>query len=220
MPITSPTLVTWGVTFDVAFAIRYLGVINGNVFYLYTGSVAGNTQAEYDALTWNDARAKPTWADVLNYMEPAVRWNYDFLFQGQGGYDLYLNTQAKIATLAKNTAVPSTPTRALNTSFIPNATYPSWVCYTIEITCTASLTGGQTGGVELRSDTAATPTTVRASVSNANSVSLAIALTAINTQRATVSYLVPAGHSVKLVSSSTGSPSISIINQVEVALGA
>ena len=30
----------------------------------YTGSLTDNTEAVYNALVWNDARAKPTWAEI------------------------------------------------------------------------------------------------------------------------------------------------------------
>lgn len=32
----------------------------------YSGSLTGNTQADYDALVWSDQRAKPTWALIMN----------------------------------------------------------------------------------------------------------------------------------------------------------
>lgn len=116
------------------------------------------------------------------------------------------------------TYTPSTPSRTLNNNFTPSASDAVWVTYTIEITCTATLSGGQTGTVELRSDTNATPTTARSSISNSNSISLAIAITSSNTQRASVSYLVPANHNVRLVSS--GTATISIVHQSEVAISA
>lgn len=111
---------------------------------------------------------------------------------------------------------PSTPARTLNSNFTPNSTNGVWCCYTVEISCTATLLGGQTGTIELRSDTSATPTTVRASTSNTNSVALALAITVVNTQRVPISYLVPPNHNVRLVSS--GTATMSIIAQSEVVL--
>lgn len=32
----------------------------------YRGSLTSNTQAAYDALVWSDARAKPSWNDIVN----------------------------------------------------------------------------------------------------------------------------------------------------------
>lgn len=31
----------------------------------YGGATSENTEAEYDALRWNDSRPKPTWAEIL-----------------------------------------------------------------------------------------------------------------------------------------------------------
>lgn len=123
------------------------------------------------------------------------------------------------AIISTGTAV-SSPSRTLNSNFTPHATKQTLVIYTIEIACTASLTGGQAGRVRLLSDTAATPTTERCQVYNENSVSLAIALTAVNKQRAVLFYFVPAGHKVRLESTQvTGAPSISIVTQTEITLG-
>lgn len=112
----------------------------------------------------------------------------------------------------------STPTRTLNTNFTPDATKAVSVVYTIQIACTATLIGGQTGTVQLLSDTNTTPTTVRDTVANTNSVSLAIAVTVVNTQTASLHYIVPPGHNVRLASS--GTATISIISQSEVAISA
>lgn len=115
------------------------------------------------------------------------------------------------------TYTTSTPSRTLNSNFTPSSTNAVFVSYSIGMTCTASLSGGQTSTIELRSDTNATPTTVRASISAGNSVSIAISLTAINTQTVSLNYLVPPGHNVRLVSSGTCT-SLSIVSQSEVAI--
>lgn len=110
----------------------------------------------------------------------------------------------------------TTPSRSLNTNFTPSATNAVWVFYTISISCTITLAVGQTGSVELRSDTNATPTTVRSKVSNTNSGLLTLGLNLVNAQESILSYLVPPGHNVRLVSS--GGATISLTNQNEVAL--
>lgn len=113
---------------------------------------------------------------------------------------------------------PSTPTRALNTNFTPNANFPTWVSYSIAIAATATLTGNQQGTVELRSDSAATPTTVRGTASAGVNLALGVAITFTNSQTCQLSYLVPPGHNVRLVSSVVGTPTISIVSQVEVVI--
>lgn len=110
---------------------------------------------------------------------------------------------------------PANNARALNTNFTPSTTRDTFVGYSITSTCTASLIGGQTQTVELRSDSAASPTTVRATYTNANTVSLAIAITVTNTQAGQLSTIVPRGHSVRINSAGTCT-AVSIISQVEI----
>lgn len=119
------------------------------------------------------------------------------------------------------TVASATPARTLNSAgFQPSTTKAVWVTYSVRITCSASLSGNQDGKVELMCDANATPTTVRATVQNRNSVAIAIALTIVNEQTAQLSYLVPAGHYVRLISTqTTGSPTITLINQAEVTIG-
>lgn len=128
-------------------------------------------------------------------------------------------TNASNVNILKQTLsyTPLVTNRALNTTFMPSDTASTFVCYTVEIICTASLAGGQTGTVELRSDANALPITARSQVANTNSVSLAIAVTVVNTQRMQLMYLVPPGHNVRLVSS--GTATIAIVAQSEVAIG-
>jgi hypothetical protein len=115
---------------------------------------------------------------------------------------------------------PATPSRALNTTFQPHATKQVLCLYGVQITCTASLTGGQNGRVRLLSDAASPPTTIRAEVQNNNSVSLAIALTAVNGQTGLLAYLCPAGHNVRLETANVvGTPSFTLISQTEIPIG-
>lgn len=120
-----------------------------------------------------------------------------------------------------STVTPSTSARTLNSAgFQPSATNAVFAVYSIQISCTASLTGGQAGQVQLLSDSNATPTTVRATIANQNTSGLTIGLTVVNNQTATLTYLVPAGHYVKLVSSNTtGTPTYTFVSQTEEVLG-
>lgn len=118
------------------------------------------------------------------------------------------------------TVTPSTPTRTLGTAFQPSTTKPVLCIYSIQIACTASLTGGQAGQVQLLSDASNPPTTVRATIANQNTSALTIGLTVVNNQTATLPYLVPVGHYVKLVSTNTtGTPTYTMVSQTEEALG-
>lgn len=109
----------------------------------------------------------------------------------------------------------STPTRALNTNFTPHASKPTWVSYTIQISASTGVLGAAGGGTcELRSDAAATPLTSRASARNETSGLVN------NTQitRHQLTYLVPPGHNVRLNTTTVGTATISIIEQVEEVL--
>lgn len=112
------------------------------------------------------------------------------------------------------TITASTPSRSLNANFQPSATKATWVSYSISISCAMTLGGGQTSTVELRSDTSATPTTVRATAANGNSGTLIVGVAITNAQTLPLSHLVPAGHNVRLVSS--GSCTVSLVSQTEV----
>lgn len=92
-------------------------------------------------------------------------------------------------------AAPSASARSLDTSFQPSATGHVLVGYTIQHVCAH----GNDGTVELRSDAADPPTTVRA-ISRGAVTDDAAAVTT-NQQ---LSYIVPPGHYVKLVKQGTG----------------
>jgi hypothetical protein len=94
---------------------------------------------------------------------------------------------------------PTTPTRAIGTGFAPSATKSVWCSYTINIVNTS----GQTTTVELRSDAADPPTTVR------TSAKLISGATDGQTARQQLTYICPPGHNVKLVASGTGAATIS-----------
>lgn len=103
---------------------------------------------------------------------------------------------------------PVTPARTLNANFTPSLVGATLVLYTIELQCTAS----QTSSVELRSDSAATPTTPR------TSAVLTIAATGIaTTVRQLLAYVVAAGDNVRLVSAGNGTTPV-IAQQVEIPL--
>lgn len=127
---------------------------------------------------------------------------------------LFIFIMLFILDVRAETWTPITTTRALNTNFTPSTLYDTLVSYSVVSTCTATLLGGQSQTIELRSDTAATPTTVRATYTNANTVTLAIGITMTNTQASQLSYIVPRGHNVR-VNSAGNCSAVSIVSQVE-----
>src|SRR5262245_11965485 len=70
----------------------------------------------------------------------------------------------------------TTPARSLNSNFTPHATKWTLCLYTVSISATTTIGGGQDGSVELRSDAVATPTTVRAIARLRQVATLAVAL--------------------------------------------
>jgi hypothetical protein len=114
------------------------------------------------------------------------------------------------------TSSSSSPGRSLNTTFQPHATRPTSVHYAVSISCTVSLGGSQTGTVELRSDAADPPTTVRARASLTHSLGVGIGVGSTVATTDELSYLVPPAHYVRLVSS--GSATIGLVDQTEVVM--
>lgn len=118
------------------------------------------------------------------------------------------------------TVTPFASTRALGTTFQPSAIKAVLVSYTITTQVTNPLLAGtSTCTVTLLSDSAATPTTERARVGATSGVGLTVSIQITTSNTATLSYLVPPGHYVRLVSAVTGTGSAAIIFQNEVTLG-
>ena len=114
----------------------------------------------------------------------------------------------------------STPTRTLGTVFQPHATKPVLVSYSVKTEVTNPLlAGASTATVTLLSDAANPPTTERARDEAVSSVGLAVSLALTTANTAPLTYLVPAGHFVRLVSTITGTGKTSIVSQVETVLG-
>ncbi len=107
----------------------------------------------------------------------------------------------------KHIPVPASASRALDTAFQPNANGHSLVSYSIQHVCAH----GNDGTVTLLSDAANPPTTARA-VSRAALTDDAASMTVTHQ----LTYIVPPGHYVKLVSAGTGTPTIA--DQFEDAL--
>ena len=111
------------------------------------------------------------------------------------------------------TFAPSTPARALNSNFQPSTTRWMLCTYTVEIVATASVAGGNSGTVELRSNESTPPTTVRTSATNGFTITLGAGIGWTSTQRWALSYIVPPGHYVRL--DTAGAATITLVNQTE-----
>lgn len=118
------------------------------------------------------------------------------------------------------TVTPSTPARVLGTTFQPSATKAVLCSYSVRTQVTNPLlAGASTALVTLLSDSASPPTTERCRVNAESSVALAVAIAITTANTAPLSYLVPIGHNVRLVSTVTGTGATSIVSQTEEALG-
>lgn len=114
---------------------------------------------------------------------------------------------------------PTSPARALNTNFTPHATRPTLCIYSVEIGGQTTLLSGDDGVIDLRSDTAVTPTTVRCSVRNRIFQTLGVTVGTQSIVRGTLTYLVPAGHNVRLVSTVlVAAPSFTLVSSTEITL--
>lgn len=124
------------------------------------------------------------------------------------------------AKLSLLPVTPSTSTRAIGTAFQPSATKATLCSYSVKTQVTNPLiAGASTATVTLLSDANNPPTTERGRVAAESSVGVAVAIAITTSNTAPLTYIVPAGHYVRLVSTTTGTATTSIISQVEEALG-
>jgi hypothetical protein len=113
----------------------------------------------------------------------------------------------------------ATPSRSLGSAFQPSATRPVLAIYSARVSCVLTLTSGQAGRVELLSDAANPPTTIRARVAGGCTGTLSVGLALTDTAEAPLVYLVPAAHYVLLRSvNETGTPTYSLTTQAEETL--
>lgn len=116
----------------------------------------------------------------------------------------------------------SVASRSLNSAFQISASRNSLVSYSVDITCTANLVSGQTGTVflEYADDSGFTTNVVEiCRCVNGNSVSLAIALTAVQSVTGTLSGFVPSAKYVRIRTANTlSTPSFTYRSGQEVLL--
>ena len=113
----------------------------------------------------------------------------------------------------------ATPSRALGTAFCPSSHRAVMGTYSVRIDTALSLTTGARGRVELLSDTANPPTTVRARVAGGNTGTLTVGLNTSDVIEAPLSYIIPPGHCAMLQSvDEVGTPTYSITTQTETTL--
>lgn len=108
------------------------------------------------------------------------------------------------------TPTQSAATRALNTIYRVSTTRPAWVTYSVQLTVTATIAGGQNGDVvlEIASDAGFTTAVQTLSISGLGQVySLAVAIQGVQPQTGVVSGFIPAGYYARLRTvNNTGAP--------------
>lgn len=118
------------------------------------------------------------------------------------------------------TLTVSTPSRTLNSAFQPNASKATWCSYTIKTSVTNPLLAGtSTATCTLLCDAANPPTVTRCSVGADSGVGLTVSLQLTTANTSVLEMLVPAGWYLKLVSATTGTGTVTLVSQTEIALG-
>lgn len=141
---------------------------------------------------------------------------------GQSGKLLSNNGSAATWIAAPSARSFSYPSRTLNSAFQPSSTRDVLASYSVDISTSATLVGGQTGTVFLEiADDSGFTTNVQelARFVNGNSVSLAIAITVNQSVTGTLTGVVPAGKYARIRTSNTvGSPSFTYRSAQETLL--
>lgn len=119
------------------------------------------------------------------------------------------DVQAEVLQLSPPTS-QTLVTRALNTAFQISSTRAAMVSYSVQLTVTASIAGGQNGDVvlEIASDVGFTSNVQTVAVAGlGQTYTLAVALQGVQPQTTTLTGMVPAGYFVRLRTvNGTGTP--------------
>lgn len=123
----------------------------------------------------------------------------------------------EIGAHAVEDAVASTPSRTLGTAFRPSTDRPTLVTFSANAECSISLSGGQEGRVELLSDSANPPTTIRAELAGCkNTGTVVLGVSEVVGSRGTATYWVPTGDYVLVRGVNvTSTPTLVITHQTE-----
>lgn len=135
----------------------------------------------------------------------------------------YIRGDGSLATLpTASTPSQSSASRSLNSAFQVSSSRPSIVTYSVQVTVTANIAGGQNGDVilEIASDSGFTSNVQTLSIAGTGQTyTLAVALQGVQPQTSVVSGFVPTGYYTRLRTvQNTGTPSFSYRSGQEVLL--
>lgn len=119
-----------------------------------------------------------------------------------------------LALKANSATINSGISRPVNsTNFTISTTRTAIVFYNISISCTASIGSASAGSVALQWYNSATSTWITSgTVSNSNTVTLAITLNSVNIQSAILCGVIPSGALCRMVSTSSGTTVITYLS--------
>lgn len=197
---------------NIPLLLRYLAhnVFNIGRDYSYTPPPGGfilHDEAEYDAITWTDGETKPAWFYLTDNVASATQWAFE--------QDVWNNWDGVKAQAAKSTRTSSAYTASLVTSDVAggsqvHATKDASVRAGVSCSTTVNISTGAaaTSGViaEICPTNSNTPGDwVEAGRFEANqTVSLAIALGMVQTNKGQICFDVPAGYHHRLRKFGTG----------------
>lgn len=116
------------------------------------------------------------------------------------------------------TSINTSPGRTVNTNYQIHATRPAIVIYSVQLHTVLTLIGTSSAKVELRSDSAVTPTTPRSEVMHQINIGVGIA---VNQQSDVVNNLVAfiaAGDNVRMVPTLSNGGTATLTRQLEIVL--
>jgi hypothetical protein len=134
----------------------------------------------------------------------ASRADHQHAHGDRGGGALHSSFTSASAGFIELHVVTPSPARALDAAFQPNATRPTLAIYSVDVTC--SLTGGvgAGGAIQLLSDAANPPTTIRCEFFLETGGGIDGGETVTNVSEGVLVYLVPEGHFVSLTTVPAG----------------
>lgn len=157
-----------------------------------------------------------------NYINQAeARSAISLTTTGSNGAASY-SSSTGVVNIPNYTPSQSTASRSLNTAFQVNTTRPSLVTYSVQITVTATISGGQNGDIilEIASDSGFTTNVQTVSIFGVGQTyTLAVALSGVQPLTGIVSGVVPSGYYARLRTvNNTGTPTYSFRSGQEVTL--